>query len=141
MNLRSLATRLVALAAVPAALVGLAAAPAAADPSSIQSNCVGKQSIWGDSWQIYGSAGTVCDGSADFLRVSVFIRHQDKLGFVSTCGISSTATGNWTTTVTASASSCLSSGVGDTYWIYSEHYASINGQVFDFTAGGWDTPT
>jgi len=128
------------LAAVPVALLGLTAAPASADPGEM-AYCEGRQSIWGDSWQIHGSAGTVCDGTADYLKVSVYIRHLDKLGSVTTCGIWSQADAIFTNTVTASASSCVSSGTGDTYWIYSEHYASIDGQVFDFTAGDWDSPS
>ena len=46
-----------------------------------------------------------------------------------------------TTTVTAASSSCLSTGTGDTYWIYSEHHAYINGQQLDGHRGGWDSPT
>jgi hypothetical protein len=137
MNLR----RFLALTTIPLAAAALAACPGTASADPLKANCIGRQSIWGDSFQIHGSAGTVCDTSADYLSVTVYIRHRDKLGYVSTCGVWNQATANWTTTVTADASSCLSSGTGDEYWIYSEHYASVGAQVFDFSAGGWDTPT
>ncbi|MEO3776483.1 hypothetical protein ABGB16_06470 [Micromonospora sp. B11E3] len=124
--------------AVPAKAAQVRSGPTTFGPISTQANsCWGTHSIYGDGWGgIVGSAGTVCDGTAQYLRAIGYIRVRDRFGYVSTCGYNY-RDGAYTSSVVAS-SKCLSAGSGYTYFLYSEHYAQINGQVFSFTGGQWE---